>query len=750
MKHFRKVCAVLLAALMVAVMLPSLGLFSTDIAAAEVGAIENGDFSQSETKNHSTGSGTYVQALYWDQYEWGASVKSGALDISKDSTIANHIVAKQVVAVNTNATYTLTFKVKGGKLNCESTPCFTYKVLGGAKADTCNTQLAAGTPNTGSSWISNSVSISTGSNKYICIQFIGTGTGSENSQLDDVSLTVVNAGDTGTHAAPSFVDFGNELNRPKDAASNVVTQPSFESTTNAPWNVPTFIKDNLSVANDPDAKDGSKVLLYNNPTTTESWHYFDLDLPTGGNYVLSAWVKSPFLSATNQATASIGIVDPGTDKFFVSGNANYKGHSSTPTIMIRSTATDNQWHLRSVTFFVGSAGTVKIGVCGKQSMLYIDDISVHLETNGVTYVGDQTGTISPSNNNSNMYCETTDNLVEDCNMVGSVAENYWKKASGWNNGFMSFDTVSDKHDRVLKFNGTGATGKKIYHYIKWVNVEPNTQYTVSFDYNITAKGTGQLRFLDNNIDLPVAFKTYSFSNTTNGWTTTSFTFTSGNYNRIAIAFTDGGGTAYFDDFRIFKTYKEDGSHTGSNVEPEEQVFPELEPSHPDEYVSRMEMSSDALGLGFLFSLDATDVTRNDNFKADYTNGKVEAFLDGATYKLVTAGAVITNNESVGQNPALFTLNNLQEDKTVINVTAEKLFYDPSETDVTQNPGYGDGKIYFAMRITNIPVGREETVIYARPYYVFMYGDREITVYGDTVFDSYTPQKDVNDGWLEWD
>ena len=125
-------------------------------------------------------------------------------------------------------------------------------------------------------------------------------------------------------------------------------------------------------------------------------------------------------------------------------------------------------------------------------------------------------------------------------------------------------------------------------------------------------------------------------------------------------------------------------------------------------------------------------------------------MDGATYKLVTAGAVITNNESVGQNPALFTLNNLQEDKTVINVTAEKLFYDPSETDVTQNPGYGDGKIYFAMRITNIPVGREETVIYARPYYVFMYGDREITVYGDTVFDSYTPQKDVNDGWLEWD
>ena len=766
MKHFRKVCAVLLAALMVAVMLPSMGLFTPETAAAEVGVIENGNFSQTETLTHSSG-GTWVHALYWDQYEWGASVKSGALDVSKDSSIANHIVASQVVAVNTNATYTLTFKVKGGKLNCTSTPCFTYKVLGGTKGDTCNTQLNAGTPNTGSSWTSNSVTITTGSNKYIAIQFIGTGTGSENSQLDDVSLTVVNAGDTDTHAKPSFVDFGNELNRPKSASNNVVTQPSFESTTNAPWNTSTFIKNNLSVANDPDAKDGSKVLLYNNPTTTESWHYFDLDLPAGGNYVLSAWVKSPFLSATNQATASIGIVDPDTNKFFMSGLANYKGHTSTPYLQIRSTATDNQWHLRSVTFFVGAAGTVKIGVYGKQSTLYIDDISVHLVSNGVTYTGDQTGTLSTTNNTSNMYCETAENLVEDCNMVGSVAESYWKQASGWNNGFMSFYDGTDTQGRVLKFNGTGASGKKIYHYIKWIDVEPNTKYTVSFDYRISAKGTGQLRFLDNNIDLPTAFYTLAFSSTTNDWTTKSFTFNSGNYNRIAIAFTDGTGTAYFDDFRVFKTLKEDGSPNGTDVEPEEQVFPELLPSHPDKYISRMEMNGGNLGLGFLFSLESTGVTRNYKFEADYTNGKVEAFLDGASYQLVGAGAVITNNPDVGQNVDSFTLENydlsyIDDESTtaddnamngkVIRINAKYLFYNPENPEhfgYDANLGYAP-EIYFAMRITNIPVGKEQTVIYARPYYVFMYGDREIVVYGDIAHESYTPQKDINDGWLEWD
>jgi hypothetical protein len=41
------------------------------------------------------------------------------------------------------------------------------------------------------------------------------------------------------------------------------------------------------------------------------------------------------------------------------------------------------------------------------------------------------------------------------------------------------------------------------------------------------------------------------------------------------------------------------------------------------------------------------------------------------------------------------------------------------------------------------------MIYARPYYVFEYNGKQFTVYGETVFESYEPQKDVNDGWLEW-
>jgi hypothetical protein len=34
--------------------------------------------------------------------------------------------------------------------------------------------------------------------------------------------------------------------------------------------------------------------------------------------------------------------------------------------------------------------------------------------------------------------------------------------------------------------------------------------------------------------------------------------------------------------------------------------------------------------------------------------------------------------------------------------------------------------------------------------IFEYNGKQITVYGDIVHESYEPQKDVNDGWLEWD
>lgn len=736
----RKILAVLLSVAMLCGIVPAFSLGST-VFAAGVAEIVNGGFE--------TGDFTGWSSNEWAHTNTSDQKKSGSRSAqfgSHDSVWGASL--EQVVPVNTGATYTLTFFHKYTMFS--STTGLTVKVLLGNTSTTCLSEEVNKTASISSSWKSNSMQFSTGTYKYAKIQFIIPTSASNDCYLDDVALTVNNAGDTSTHAAPTFINYGAAENWPKNAGSdanspsestnNVVTEPGFESTTNAQWNTSTFIKSNLSVINDPDARSGDKVLFYNNSTKTGTWHTFDLTLPSGGNYVLSAWVKFPYLSANAQGTASIGLINPDTDKFFMSPLAKYKGHDSTPYSQIRPTATDNEWHLRSIQFFVGSATTVKIGVYGVQSQLYIDDISVHLLENGTTYVGDQTGTISASNNTSNMYCESEDNLIPDCNMAGNVAEEFWTTAaSGWNNGFMSFD------NETLKFTGTSPASKKAYNYIKWIYVEPGTKYTVSFDYRVLTKGTGQLCFIDNNIDLPVAFKTYNFSSATNNMTTTSFTFNSGNYNRIGVVFTDGTAKAAFDDFRIFKT--EDGIAT----EPEEEavVNAALKPTHPEEGMSRMEMTeTNTLGLAFLFDLEASGVGYNAaTFEADLTNATVDAFDDGQSYKLIKVGAVMTNREDVGQNPDVFTLDNLDNVyNKVIDVPGDKtlkLYEDPAHPSVT-------GCIRYAVRITNIPEAHDQTLIYARPYYIFEYNGHEITVYGDVQFDSYVPIKDVNDGWLEWD
>ena len=378
--------------------------------------------------------------------------------------------------------------------------------------------------------------------------------------------------------------------------------------------------------------------------------------------------------------------------------------------------------------------------------MYVDDISVHLLTNGVKYEGNQKGTLSVSSTSvTNKYCESENNLIADCNMSGQNAVDFWSQTSGWNNGFLNFqqDPQSSVHGNALHFKGTNPGSDKLYNYIKWVYVEPNTSYTVSFDYRVAAAGN-QLMFIDNNIESPQVFHTPSLGSASNNWNTYAFTFSTGNYNRIGIVLRDhASAELYLDDIRFFKT------SDGISTEPDEEVFPTLR--HEEEVKeSRMETQNGLYGLAFLFELESKGVTRQDDytasnkFYADYTNGTVYAFEDGVEYKLIKAGAVMTNDETVGENASIFTLDNVQSDLTVIDVVAEKLFYNTDAIEL-------NGVISYAVRITNIPESHTGTLIYARPYYIFEYNDRQITVYSDIVCDSYEAQKDINDGsFSDWE
>ena len=741
MKHFRKVCSLLLVVLMVAVMLPTFATNNAPVDAAAAGEVTNGGFDSYSSYTGSSGQ-TAWKADGWDVRDWGntlgVSGQSGkGVQISKDSSHKDATQLTQVVPVNTNATYTFSFYAKAPKTDCDYVACFTYSLDLGTTSGNCSTSVVSkATINPGgTSWKQFTYKVETGSNKYLKIRFIATGTGSGDSYLDTVALSVVNAGDEGTHGKASLTGFATEKNRPSSDSYNYVKEPGFEGTTNAQWNTSAFLTNGVSrvIGDTAGAHSGSAYLkYYRGSVAPTTWSMFEVTCPTAGEYVFSAWVRLPNLSKNNVGKASIGVIDSDTGKF-LTYEGSYDGHYSNKEIQLRSTTPDNQWHLRSVTFYVGANNSnIKIGMYGLTSEMYVDDISIHLLANGVTYSGNQKGTLSGSTSVTNKYCESDKNLIADCNMNSSAAKDFWSKASGWNLGMMEFakDPQNAAHGTTLHYKGTNTGSNKLYNYIKFIYVEPNTSYTISFDYRVAAAGN-QLMFIDNNIDSPQVFHTPSLGSAGNSWKTYAFTFNSGNYKRIGIVLRNhASAELYLDDFRFFKT------SDGIATEPAEEVVASLK--HTGGEKSRMETDGGTYGLAFKFALKTSGVTKNNKFIGDLTNATVDALLDGNQYKLVKMGAVITNKAEVGEDESKFNLNNLQSDKTVIDINAEKLY------NVTATESF------YAVRVINIPEDHKGTKIYARPYYIFEFEGNQITVYGDIHADSAVGVPDINDGWLEWD
>ena len=151
--------------------------------------------------------------------------------------------------------------------------------------------------------------------------------------------------------------------------------------------------------------------------------------------------------------------------------------------------------------------------------------------------------------------------------------------------------------------------------------------------------------------------------------------------------------------------------------------------------SKMEMTEETLGLAFSFTLEMEGAAVTGQTTFDSTNATVDVAQNNISYQLVSMGAVVTNNRYVGEEPDSFTLDSVNEGN-VIDIPAVYL-YDLSDTDAS-----------FAVRITNIPQHHDQTLIYARPYYVYLFNDEEVIVYGDVYSQSYTPQ-DSNDVTMDW-
>ena len=350
----------------------------------------------------------------------------------------------------------------------------------------------------------------------------------------------------GSKGSYSLTTFGEVNNRPITPDVNLLKDGSFEAGTGA-WTA--MVDGDLQVVEDATAPEGSKSLYFDSSATaTAQWYKFTVDIKPNTEYVFSAWVKGSFLSPLNSGHASIGVIDPTTDRFMTC--PDYRNRASRDIRQIYPPAWDGQWHLRSVRFNSGSLTQITIALHGEGSQMWVDDMALYENGQGVKYVGENMGGSVSYYVSDVEYCEDEDSLTGNVRM-DDAASDYWQTGHGWNNGFMSFAPNSYEYGTSLKY--TGSEQSSGVYYIKWVEVKPYTNYVFSADIRVLESGAGKLVLLDGKLGTPISFLQVDFDTDSygDGWFPFNIGLNTSAYTRLGIAVCDLGGSALIDNLRLF-------------------------------------------------------------------------------------------------------------------------------------------------------------------------------------------------------
>ena len=373
-----------------------------------------------------------------------------------------------------------------------------------------------------------------------------------------------------------LTSYGVLNNRPISADKNLLQNANFESE-GGQWNVDTFATEYVTVVDDATTQFGKKSLYFNTSAVAESdpvKSVFWMEVQPETSYVFSVWIKGAYLSDDNRGRNTVGVVDE-NGKFLAQGDILFLDG----TRQLVPTAWDDQWHLRSVEFNSGSKTKIGIALAGWGSQMWIDDMALFEVGAGTKYVSaNMGGNINLSYDISYIGCDDEDSLIPDANMNTADEAGFWADSHGWRNNFITFVDNPYEYGASMKYTSTG--DKAATHIIKWVDVEPGTQYTFAVDIKILEDGFGKLVLLDDKKRDKVPFFTASFDSydysdyENTGWRTVVTSFNTDVYERIGIAFIDDGGEVLIDNMRLFKS--EDGKNVvDAYVQP---------PAEPDDYV----------------------------------------------------------------------------------------------------------------------------------------------------------------------
>lgn len=456
----------------------------------------------------------------------------------------------RTVAVEANTDYVLSFWYKrasgGGAWDVYALDASDFSLI-------ALTEGVAWMTDTSKEWVCHTVGFHSGDRTSVFLKWCPESANSGNLLLDDVTLVVKGeeppVPDEPPVAPPLSLDsFSVTNNRPLAPEDNLIVGGDFTSAEGAQWNVNTFLSDTVTVVEDSTREDGYSLYFNTSGTVKDEWHIFWIDVEPETDYIFSAWVKGSFLSADSLGRATVGVIDPDTQKFLVHKDTKFSNNQR----QIVPPAWDNEWHLRSVSFNSASKTKVGVAVKGHGTQLWVDDISLHKNDAGVKYVSSAVlGSVKPNFGNVTATCKDEDNLVTDGHL--DAADGFWQSGTGWKNGFLTIEESAYEYGASLKYTASG--NPKGVNYVKWMEVKPNTEYTFSVDMKILEDGDGKLVLLDGKKRGAMRILQVDFSEFDYGseWFRVTYAFNTSVFSTIGIGVVDGGGVALLDNIRFFES-----------------------------------------------------------------------------------------------------------------------------------------------------------------------------------------------------
>lgn len=136
------------------------------------------------------------------------------------------------------------------------------------------------------------------------------------------------------------------------------------------------------------------------------------------------------------------------------------------------------------------------------------------------------------------------------------------------------------------------------------------------------------------------------------------------------------------------------------------------------------------GLAFCFTLNADNVTKNENTHGTRLEGATLTY-EGEACAITRIGALVTASKAMGEDENLLVRDGVD--------TIDSGYYRLQDVAAAKMYKAEAGSCTFAVRVTDIPYEYENRLVYARPYVEILLNGEAVTLYGHTVSTSYGEQ-----------